>query len=56
MLDGIWQSTLTDVRYAFRLLRRERAHSLLVVLTIGLSFLGEGLNDIINPLLKKERS
>jgi peptide/nickel transport system permease protein len=27
----------------------------IVVLTIGLSFLGEGLNDIINPLLKKER-
>jgi peptide/nickel transport system permease protein len=28
----------------------------IVVLTIGLSFLGEGLNDIINPLLKKDRS
>jgi peptide/nickel transport system permease protein len=28
----------------------------IVLLTIGLSFLGEGLNDIINPLLKKERS
>lgn len=28
----------------------------IVFLTIGLSFLGEGLNDIINPLLKKERS
>lgn len=28
----------------------------IVILTIGLSFLGEGLNDIINPLLKKERS
>lgn len=28
----------------------------IVMLTIGLSFLGEGLNDIINPLLKKERS
>ncbi len=28
----------------------------IVALTIGLSFLGEGLNDIINPLLKKERS
>ncbi len=27
----------------------------IVILTIGLSFLGEGLNDIINPLLKKER-
>jgi peptide/nickel transport system permease protein len=28
----------------------------IVFLTIGLSFLGEGLNDIVNPLLKKERS
>lgn len=28
----------------------------IVILTVGLSFLGEGLNDIINPLLKKERS
>jgi len=28
----------------------------IVFLTIGLSFLGEGLNDIINPLLKKERA
>ncbi len=28
----------------------------IVMLTIGLSFLGEGLNDIINPLLKKERA
>src|SRR6266571_3765124 len=28
----------------------------IVLLTIGLSFLGEGLNDIINPLLKKERA
>jgi peptide/nickel transport system permease protein len=28
----------------------------IVLLTIGLSFFGEGLNDIINPLLKKERS
>jgi peptide/nickel transport system permease protein len=28
----------------------------IVILTIGLSFLGEGLNDIINPLLKKERA
>ena len=27
----------------------------IVLLTIGLSFLGEGLNDIVNPLLKKER-
>ena len=27
----------------------------IVILTIGLSFLGEGLNDIINPLLQKER-
>ncbi len=27
----------------------------IVLLTIGLSFVGEGLNDIINPLLKKER-
>ncbi len=28
----------------------------IVILTVGLSFLGEGLNDIVNPLLKKERS
>ena len=28
----------------------------IVVLTIGLSFLGEGLNDIVNPLLKKDRA
>lgn len=28
----------------------------ILILTIGLSFLGEGLNDIINPLMKKERS
>ena len=28
----------------------------ILFLAIGLSFLGEGLNDIINPLLKKERS
>ena len=28
----------------------------IVILTIGLSFLGEGLNDIVNPLLKKERA
>lgn len=28
----------------------------IVVLTIGLSFLGEGLNDITNPLMKKERA
>jgi len=28
----------------------------IVVLTVGLSFLGEGLNDIMNPLLKKERT
>lgn len=27
----------------------------IVLLTVGLSFLGEGLNDLINPLLKKER-
>src|SRR3989442_1306353 len=29
---------------------------IIVLLTIGLSFLGEGLNDIINPVLRKERS
>lgn len=29
---------------------------MIILLTIGLSFLGEGLNDIINPLLKKERA
>jgi peptide/nickel transport system permease protein len=28
----------------------------IVVLTVGLSFLGEGLNDILNPVLKKERT
>jgi peptide/nickel transport system permease protein len=28
----------------------------IVILTIGLSFLGEGLNDIVNPLLQKERT
>lgn len=28
----------------------------IVFVTIGLSFLGEGLNDMIHPLLKKERS
>jgi peptide/nickel transport system permease protein len=27
----------------------------ILLLTVGLSFVGEGLNDIINPLLKKER-
>ncbi len=29
---------------------------IIVLLTIGLSFLGEGLNDVINPVLRKERS
>ena len=29
---------------------------MIILLTVGLSFLGEGLNDIINPLLKKERA
>ena len=29
---------------------------IIVILTIGLSFLGEGLNDIVNPVLRKERS
>jgi peptide/nickel transport system permease protein len=29
---------------------------MIILLTIGLSFLGEGLNDIVNPLLKKERT
>jgi len=28
----------------------------IVFLTVSLSFLGEGLNDIINPILKKERA
>jgi len=28
----------------------------IVILTVGLSFLGEGLNDILNPVLKKERT
>jgi len=29
---------------------------MILLLTIGLSFLGEGLNDIINPILRKERT
>jgi peptide/nickel transport system permease protein len=29
---------------------------MIIILTVGLSFLGEGLNDIINPLLRKERT
>jgi peptide/nickel transport system permease protein len=29
---------------------------MIVLLAVGLSFLGEGLNDLINPLLKKERA
>lgn len=29
---------------------------IIVILTIGLSFLGEGLNDIVNPVLRRERS
>jgi len=28
---------------------------MIVLLTVGLSFLGEGLNDLVNPLLRKER-
>lgn len=28
---------------------------MIILLTVGLSFLGEGLNDIVNPLLQKER-
>jgi peptide/nickel transport system permease protein len=28
---------------------------MIIILTVGLSFLGEGLNDLINPLLKKGR-
>jgi len=28
----------------------------IVILTVGLSFLGEGLNDIVNPVLRRERS
>ncbi|HYM39465.1 MAG TPA: ABC transporter permease [Thermoplasmata archaeon] len=28
---------------------------MIILLTVGLSFLGEGLNDLVNPLLKKER-
>ncbi len=28
---------------------------MIILLTVGLSFLGEGLNDLINPLLRKER-
>ena len=28
---------------------------MILFLTVGLSFLGEGLNDLVNPLLKKER-
>lgn len=29
---------------------------MIILLTVGLSFLGEGLNDLVNPLLKKERA
>lgn len=29
---------------------------MIILLTAGLSMLGEGLNDLVNPLLKKERS
>jgi len=29
---------------------------MIIILTVGLSFLGEGLNDIVNPLLRKERA
>lgn len=29
---------------------------MIILLTVGLSFLGEGLNDIINPILRKERT
>lgn len=29
---------------------------MIIILTAGLSMLGEGLNDLINPLLRKERS
>lgn len=28
----------------------------IVILTVGLSFLGEGLNDIVNPVLRRKRS
>jgi peptide/nickel transport system permease protein len=28
---------------------------MIILLTVGLSFLGEGLNDIVNPILRKER-
>ncbi|TLZ65324.1 MAG: ABC transporter permease [Methanobacteriota archaeon] len=28
---------------------------MIILLTVGLSFLGEGLNDLVNPLLQKER-
>ena len=28
---------------------------MIILLTVGLSFLGEGINDLVNPLLKKER-
>jgi peptide/nickel transport system permease protein len=28
---------------------------MIILLTVGLSFLGEGLNDLVNPLLKRER-
>ena len=29
---------------------------MIIILTVGLSFLGEGLNDIINPVLRRERA
>jgi len=41
--DGIWWTSLFP-------------GLMIILLTVGLSFLGEGLNDMINPLLKKERA
>jgi hypothetical protein len=29
---------------------------MIIILTVGLSFLGEGLNELVNPLLKKRRA
>ncbi len=43
LADGVWWTTFFP-------------GLMIILLTIGLSFLGEGLNDLINPLLKKGRA
>ena len=42
LLSGVWWSSFFP-------------GLMIILLTIGLSFLGEGLNDLVNPLLRKER-